>query len=107
MCMNPVVVQYACFLLLCVCNVCVCVCLLPAVADLQMFGSSVNGFGSPKSDLDLCLLLGGEYEVCAHVCFWYVYVCVCVCVCVCVYYRTLLHPTHTHTHTRAYRARKR
>ena len=43
-------------------------CLLPAVADLQMFGSSVNGFGSPKSDLDLCLLHRGLNEVCVCVC---------------------------------------
>lgn len=36
------------------------------VAELQMFGSSANGFGSKSSDLDICLTLPGHDKVCTY-----------------------------------------
>ena len=39
-----------------------CTC-LTADARLQLFGSSANGFGSLKSDLDICMTLEGDTEV--------------------------------------------
>jgi hypothetical protein len=36
-------------------------------AQLQMFGSSANGFGSKNSDLDICLTLPGHDKVYTHV----------------------------------------
>jgi len=39
-----------------------CTC-LTADARLQLFGSSANGFGSFKSDLDICMTLEGDTEV--------------------------------------------
>ena len=35
---------------------------LPAGTDLHIFGSSANGFGSPNSDLDMCLAVPGGRE---------------------------------------------
>ena len=35
-------------------------------ADLEMFGSSANGFGSKTSDLDICLTLPGHDKVHPH-----------------------------------------
>ena len=32
-------------------------------AQLEMFGSSANGFGSRNSDLDICLILPGHDKV--------------------------------------------
>ena len=32
-------------------------------ARLQLFGSSANGFGSFKSDLDICMTLEGDADV--------------------------------------------
>ena len=32
-------------------------------AQLEMFGSSANGFGSKNSDLDICLTLPGHDKV--------------------------------------------
>ena len=40
--------------------------LLYVDAELEMFGSSANGFGSKDSDLDICLTLPGHDKVCTH-----------------------------------------
>lgn len=37
-------------------------------ADLEMFGSSANGFGSKTSDLDICLTLPGHDKVHTQIC---------------------------------------
>lgn len=44
-------------------------------ADLEMFGSSANGFGSKLSDLDICLTLPGHDKVHTHL----------TCVATCIY----------------------
>ena len=38
-----------------------------AEAQLELFGSSANGFGSVNSDVDLCLILNQPYQVCCYV----------------------------------------
>ena len=42
-----------------------CLIFSVAEADLQIFGSSGNGFGTVSSDLDLCLVLPGADAVSA------------------------------------------
>ena len=39
------------------------ICTIHIDAQLEMFGSSLNGFGGKSSDLDLCLKDSGCFEV--------------------------------------------